>query len=201
MWIKNCLWIRARLPLLAGGDSLGIDRRVVERHLLRCPGCRRRLEALQSSQETLQTVSALDPSTSLIHTDNPGKEVEAASLWPALALQIRESRRPRVRAAWSFESRWAWTWPALGLVSGLLIALALIGKGPKDVLVVGGDLTESAGNSLREFLNQRPAPIRLIKDEVAEAEDEARRRKLQRRPTQFSRHDMPPIQDPSISAE
>lgn len=191
MWIKSCLWIRARLPLLAGGDSLGIDRRVVERHLLRCAGCRRRLEALQVSQEVLQAVADADVDP---------KQAEAPSLWPALAQQIRESRHPRVRAAWSFESRWAWTWPAVGLVSGLLIALALVGQVSKEVRVVG-DLTESAGNSLREFLTHRPTPIRLIKDEVAEAEDEARRRNLQRREAQYSRHDIPPIQDHSMSAE
>jgi hypothetical protein len=41
-----CGWFQARLPLLAGNDLVGPERREVERHLIGCAGCRQRLESL-----------------------------------------------------------------------------------------------------------------------------------------------------------
>ncbi|MBX6314032.1 MAG: zf-HC2 domain-containing protein, partial [Isosphaeraceae bacterium] len=82
MWVSNCSWVRARLPLLAGGELLGLDRRLVERHLIGCPACRSRWESLRGSLDALHAAAAVDPA-----------RPEAPSLWPELARQLRESRR------------------------------------------------------------------------------------------------------------
>jgi putative zinc finger protein len=81
MWGNRCSWVRVHLPLLAGGELVGLDRRWVERHLIVCPDCRSELTALQNALVALQAAAA---SSSL----EPG----GASLWPALARQIQESR-------------------------------------------------------------------------------------------------------------
>jgi anti-sigma factor RsiW len=114
METKSCTWARARLPLLAGGDGLGADRRPLERHLLLCAGCRRHLAALRASQDVLRAAASQPPARR-----------EAPSLWPALALQIREARRRR--SSWPGDGVRAWAWPGLGLASGLLAALLVLG--------------------------------------------------------------------------
>lgn len=124
MPIKTCAWVRARLPLRAGGESLGLDRWIVEGHLVRCADCRARLEALTASQRVLSAASQEDPSPA----DSP-------SLWPDLSRRIREGRRPRLRTAWGFEPRWerrAWAWSIGGLAAGLLLAASLIGLGARN---------------------------------------------------------------------
>lgn len=119
MPIKTCAWVRARLPLLAGGDSLGLDRWVVDRHLVRCPDCRHRLEALQASQRVLSAAAIDDPIAA-----------ESTSLWPDLSRRLRQARRPRARTAWGFERRPAWGLPlAGGLAAGLLVAASLVTLG------------------------------------------------------------------------
>ncbi|RUL83660.1 hypothetical protein [Tautonia sociabilis] len=122
MPIKTCAWVRARLPLLAGGESLGLDRWVVEPHLVRCADCRRRLEALRAAQHALAAASAEDP----VPADSP-------PLWPDLARRLRQARRPRVRTAWGFERprERAWAWSLAGLAAGLLVAASLIGLGAR----------------------------------------------------------------------
>lgn len=114
---KPCTWVRTRLPLLAGGDGLGLDRRPVERHLLLCAGCRRHLAALRDIQDVLHAAAALPPA----RPDSP-------SLWPALALQIREARRRR--PSWPVAGVRPWIWPGFGLASGLLAALVIVGLAP-----------------------------------------------------------------------
>ena len=114
MGTRSCTWARARLPLLAGGDGLGEDRRPLERHLLLCSGCRYHLAALRASQNVLLAAAALPPA-----------RPDAPSLWPALALQIRETRRRR--SSWPREEVRAWIWPGLGLASGLLAAVLVLG--------------------------------------------------------------------------
>jgi hypothetical protein len=79
----RCRWVRARLPLLAGQELMGFERRQVERHLISCGDCRQRRAALANTLEILHAAGAESPTSA-----------EASSLWPALALQIRESRRP-----------------------------------------------------------------------------------------------------------
>lgn len=79
----RCRWVRARLPLLAGRELVGFERRRVERHLIGCPDCRRRRGLLSDALDVLHAAGAESP----VGPDSP-------SLWPALALQIRESRRP-----------------------------------------------------------------------------------------------------------
>lgn len=82
MGVSTCGWYRRRLPLLTGGELVGQDRRLVERHLLACAGCRRYHHQLQETAGILQRVAADHGPT------------DASSLWSALSQQIRESRRP-----------------------------------------------------------------------------------------------------------
>jgi hypothetical protein len=85
----RCGWVLDRLPLLDGGELTGADRRKVERHLIGCPGCRGRREALRETLGLLHAAAAVAPAS-------PG----GASLWPALDRQIREERHaPRPSAA------------------------------------------------------------------------------------------------------
>lgn len=116
----RCQWVRDRLPLLAGDDLRGLERRRVERHLIGCPKCRQRRAALDQTLGVLQMVSAESP----VRPDAP-------SLWPAVARQIRESRRPArsllVGFSW-FRLRRLELWPALGLGLGLAVA-ALVAVG------------------------------------------------------------------------
>jgi len=119
MRLRTCAWVRARLPLLVGGDSLGLDRWLVQRHLLRCADCRRRQAALERGQAALNAAAAVDPIP----------EPEAPPLWPEIQRRIAASKRPRARTAWGVESRWAWVWPMTGLAAGLLVAASIVGLG------------------------------------------------------------------------
>ena len=94
----HCRWVTARLPLLAGGDLLGLDRRRVERHLLNCPGCCQRFQVLQTTLEHLHTVG---------NTPSPDSAA-GSSLWPALARQIRETRREAGHSPLVPYRSWAW---------------------------------------------------------------------------------------------
>jgi hypothetical protein len=79
----RCRWVRARLPLLAGDELAGSERRRIERHLIGCSGCRQRRAVLTNALDILHAAAVQSP-----------VGPEAPSLWPALARQIRESRRP-----------------------------------------------------------------------------------------------------------
>jgi len=112
----QCNWVRDRLSLLASDDLIGSERRRVERHLIGCPECRRQRVSAQRAYEVLQFAAEESPS-----------RPDAPSLWPALARQIQESRRPAGISAWlstlglaPFRLR---LWPAVGL--GLSLAMAL----------------------------------------------------------------------------
>lgn len=117
----DCRWTRARLPLLAGGDLIGPDRRQTERHLIGCPSCRERLTDLQRSLEQLHQTAAVSPASP-----------NAPSIWPALARQLREERHP---ARWTFGwtrlqgQSWAWGLPASGLAlaASMLVCVGLAG--------------------------------------------------------------------------
>jgi predicted anti-sigma-YlaC factor YlaD len=121
----RCYWVRDRLPLSVGDDLRGLDRRLVERHLIGCPQCRQHQAALGQALETLRTVAASSPTAP-----------DAPSLWPALARQIRESRRPSPAPTFAVPSPIAlvasWLrlnpWPVLGL-SLALFAVATVGLG------------------------------------------------------------------------
>lgn len=111
----RCHWVRDRLPLLVGDELRGLDRRRVERHLIGCPQCREHQAALGQALDTLRTVAA----TTLAEPDAP-------SLWPALARQIRESRRPSPTPSFTLPLLTFWLrrnpWPALSLGLALTIA-------------------------------------------------------------------------------
>src|SRR5438874_1450647 len=120
MGSPRCKWVRDRLALLVGDDLRGPDRRRVERHLIGCLPCRQHQAALGQALQTLRTAAATPPAPP-----------DAPSLWPALARQIRESRRPVPTSTFSFAwpLSFAWPrmnlnpWPALGLGLGLLTTL------------------------------------------------------------------------------
>jgi anti-sigma factor RsiW len=107
----HCKWVRDRLPLLAGGELLGLDRRRVERHLIGCPNCRRHGAVLANALDVLHAVREETPSPS-----------NAASVWPDVARMISQSRRPA--------ETWSFAWPVfglrpafgMGLAFGLLVA-------------------------------------------------------------------------------
>ena len=120
-----CRWVRDRLPLVAGDELPGLERRRVERHLIGCPNCRRRRTALTGVLNVLHAAAA--PAAI-------GAGPDAPSLWPALARQIRESRRPVPAAGLaSFPFSFSFSLarfrfglaPALGLGLGAMIATVL----------------------------------------------------------------------------
>jgi len=98
------------VPLLASDDLRGLDRRRVERHLIGCPSCRAHQTALGQALETLRTVAATSPTAP-----------DAPSLWPALARQIRESRRPVPTRSFGFP--FAFAWPRVHLAAALGLGL------------------------------------------------------------------------------
>jgi len=112
----RCRWVRDRLPLLAGDDLVGPDRRRVESHMVGCPECRRHRGALGHAMLALEAASASSPSRS-----------DAPSLWPDLARQIRESRRPHRGSTFGFGFSFAPARvqfrPAFGLILGLLATI------------------------------------------------------------------------------
>lgn len=127
----TCRWVTRRLPLLAGGELVGADRRRVERHLISCPDCRSRRDAASSSLDLLRAAATAP--------------VDAApSLWPALARQIRESRRPE---------RPSWAARVGGLLGRPTLRLALAG-----VVVLGLAWTWSA----RRTQTSGPTPVPAV---------------------------------------
>src|SRR5258707_7287888 len=96
----RCKWVRDRLPLLVGEELRGLDRRRVERHLIGCPQCRQHQASLGEVLGVLRTVAA----TAVAPVDAP-------SLWPALARQIRESRRPVPSPTVPAPLAWLLAWP------------------------------------------------------------------------------------------
>lgn len=107
---NGCKSTRPRLPLLAGGELLGNDRREVERHVIGCFACRHHLESLRNSLHILHVAAESTP----IRPDTP-------SLWPALSRQIRESRRP---GPVSWTSRYAW--PLVGMAATFALAVGTL---------------------------------------------------------------------------
>jgi len=111
----SCKWVRDRLPLLAGAELWGLDLRRVERHLIGCPKCRHQRTSMDQALEVLHIASAESPT----QPDSP-------SLWPGLARQIRESRRPAPAPSFTWPRQFG-LWPAFGLSLGLIAAVVAIG--------------------------------------------------------------------------
>jgi anti-sigma factor RsiW len=114
----RCHWVRDRLPLLVGDDLRGLDRRRVERHLIGCPQCRQQHASFDQALETLRRVAATPPAP----------RSDAPSLWPALARQIRESRRPSPSPGFtfSFPSALILPWLRVNLAPAVGLCLTLI---------------------------------------------------------------------------
>lgn len=119
---ESCRWVLDRLPLLVGGELTGPDRRRVERHLITCPGCRHRHEALSGALAALRGAAEVTPTSP-----------ETPTLWPALERQIRETRhaprgialsptalliRPWV-GVWLDRSRWRFRLAAILVIASL----------------------------------------------------------------------------------
>lgn len=109
MWNDACRWARPRLALLAGDELTGDERRRAERHLIGCPVCRDRMEALRSSLGALRTLGETGP------------DIDAPSLWPALARRIQESRHPE--PTFGYGARPAWI--GLGVAASVSLAVGL----------------------------------------------------------------------------
>jgi anti-sigma factor RsiW len=175
----RCHWVRDRLPLLVGDDLRGVDRRRVERHLIGCSQCRQHQAALGQSLEILRTAAGASPAES----DTP-------SLWPALARQIREARRPSPKPALAFPSPLlfliSWfrlnPWPAMGL--GLvLLAVAMV----------------AASSGVRQRNAATKAPIVAISRPIAPASSVPRSAQIST-PMPDSRRELVPSPE-SLSAE
>jgi hypothetical protein len=173
----RCHWVRDRLPLLVGEDLRGMDRRRVERHLIGCPQCRQHQAALGQSLEILRTAAGAFPAQS----DTP-------SLWPALARQIRESRRPSPKPALAFPSLLPLTswlrlnpWPGFGLGLGLALLAAVTvavspgirpRKAPAKVQVAGIARPIAPAPELTRTV-QTPLPMPDFRHELAPASEPA----------------------------
>ena len=105
---SGCQWVRVRLPLLAGDELPGTERRKVERHLIGCPGCRARQGACEQALTALRSAALGAPG-----------HLEAPSLWPDLARQIRQSRRP---APFS----WLFAWPGFRIAPVLAVGTGVL---------------------------------------------------------------------------
>ena len=108
---RTCRWVARRLPLLAGDDLIGADRRKVERHLIGCAACRGRHDASMRSVALLQEIGSI--ALGAESGDSP-------SLWPALARQIREAKHEPARP---IVAPWRPRFAVLTLGSGLAAAL------------------------------------------------------------------------------
>lgn len=142
----RCKWVRDRLPLLAGDELFGTERRRVERHLIGCARCRDHRSALANALEVLHAASGEAPA-----------RPDAPTLWPALARQIQESRRPAATARWTH----ILTWPRLALAAGLLAALGFTAEARRQ----GANARAQIARAARPLpapvttLSARPAPV------------------------------------------
>jgi hypothetical protein len=134
----RCKWVRDRLPLLAGDELFGAERRRVERHLIGCPQCRAHRAALANALGVLHAASGESPA-----------RADAPSLWPGLARQIRESRRPASAPAWPFGRNW----PRLALAAVLLVALGVTDLARR----------QEAGARARMAEAMRPLPAPVVR--------------------------------------
>ena len=110
MWNDRCRWVRHRLPLLAGDDLLGAERRRAQRHLLGCLPCQHRLEELRVALGVLQVAAAETP----VRSGRP-------SLWPEVSRLVREERHATLSSR-----SWGVSWSNAGFWSGLAVAAVLI---------------------------------------------------------------------------
>ncbi len=122
---SQCRWVRDRLPLLAGGELTGTERRTVERHLITCAACRDHRRSLSDALVVLQQAAAVG-----IDVVGDASDAEPPSLWLALERQIQESRRTPRPGRWD-EWREALALPLASprFRSAALIAAALFTAG------------------------------------------------------------------------
>ena len=125
----RCKWVRDRLPLFASDELFGAERRRVERHVIGCASCRAQQSALVNALEVLHAASGESPA-----------RLDAPSLWPALARQIRESRRSVPASFWSRGRNW----PRFALAAALLVALGVTGVARKQAAEAQARIRQAA---------------------------------------------------------
>ena len=108
----QCRWVNRRLPLLAGGELGGLERRKVERHMVGCADCRGRRDASLGALAALRSLREQPPSS-----------VDAPSLWPSLARQIRQSRHAQPALPW-WDDLLPRPWGFVGVATALAVVLA-----------------------------------------------------------------------------
>ena len=153
MWNDPCRWTRARLPLMAGDDLIGADRRRARRHLIGCASCRHRLEALHASMGVLHAAAAHAPA-----------RAGAPPLWPELARQIRESRHP-APPSWGIPWGSLGAWSGLALASGLVVSAGLLlmpTAGPASGGRVGPDLATRPDPTPAPRIVPAPPALRVV---------------------------------------
>lgn len=134
----ECRWVRGRLPLMAGGDLLGPERRHVERHVVGCVACRGLLESHRRSLGALHAAAA---------AESPALAA-APSLWPDLARQLREARRPRSPRFGSLPIPWPIAAAmAATLIAGLSLALFVGPLDPETLTVAGSPKKRPAAST------------------------------------------------------
>ena len=77
----RCLLLRWKLPLVVGDDLSDHEKRAVESHIARCPGCRLRLDSLRATHRALSACETHDPP-------------DVRPLWPALRSRLRPVEAP-----------------------------------------------------------------------------------------------------------
>jgi hypothetical protein len=153
----RCNWVRDRLPLLAGAELFGAERRGVERHLIECASCRAHRAGHEKALEALHAAAAASPVAA-----------DAPSLWPALARQIRETRRPVAATPW-----WAPlapAWPRIGLAAGLLVALGVTAAAWRQTASSHAQIADAAQPLPPLPIPPAPAPLAPNPARVAVAE-------------------------------
>lgn len=129
-----CRRVAGWLPLLAGAELHGEERRRAQRHLIGCPSCRATLAAHERALAALQSLAQHDPAPSrptvlsltgaapeAVPTAIDSVPAPAGSLWPALARQIEESRRPGGSPWAERPGHRPWRWALAGLAAGVLL--------------------------------------------------------------------------------
>lgn len=167
----RCKWVHDRLPLLAGDDLRGMERRRVERHLIGCSRCRHDRAALEQSLGVLHAVAA-----------EPPARPDAPSLWPELARQIRESRRPARGSLGTFPlalPRWLmtpWPAPAMGVGLALVVATLVVLGAIRQIDVAESELAENARPIAAPAPRSlaAPAPALVVAEVAAPASPDAK---------------------------
>ncbi len=179
----QCRWVRHRLPLLAGGELGGEERRKVERHLIGCLDCRGRRDDSVGALAALRRLGEESPLT-----------VDAPSLWPSLARQIRQSRHASPPLPW-WERPLPRPWGFASLTTALGVVLVASNTPPVP------DVEGTPASASAVVIDEVPAPVFPIWDPMDDLEAPTPPRKSSALPGGSSggltQADVKPIEPPS----